>query len=72
MALLSEALAQYIVEMEYERLPGEVVAFTKLCILDWYGSALAGKDQPPVQMIREMIEEMGGNPQATLVTGGKT
>ncbi|GAB7386460.1 MmgE/PrpD family protein [Bacillaceae bacterium] len=69
---LSAALARFIVGTKYEDLPQNVVEFTKLCILDWLGSALAGKGKPPVQMIKAMIEEMGGSPQSTLVTGGKS
>ncbi|WP_102026607.1 MmgE/PrpD family protein [Salirhabdus sp. Marseille-P4669] len=68
---LSEELARYIKQTSYEDLPEEVVAFTKLCILDYFSSAFAGANKAPVQMIAEMIREMGGEEQATLVTGGK-
>lgn len=67
---LSRTLAQFINKTKYEDLPQEVIDFTKLCILDWLGSALAGKDKEPIRMIQEFVEEMGGNQQATLVTGG--
>lgn len=70
--MLSKTLAQFIENTNYEDLPEDVVSFTKLCIMDWYGSALAGRDKAPVQMIIETVKEMGGNPQATLVTGEKT
>ncbi|MCK9905628.1 MmgE/PrpD family protein, partial [Frankia sp. Cpl3] len=56
----------------YADLPGEVIQFTKLCILDWLGSAVAGAAKPPVRMIDELVKELGGTEQATLVTGGKT
>lgn len=69
---LSQALARFIERTRYEDLPQEVVSFTKLCVLDWLGSALAGADQPPIRMIRELAEEMGGAKQAALVTGGRT
>ena len=69
---LSKKLAEYTVNLKYEDLPSEVVEFTKLCILDWYGSALAGKDEKPILAIKELAEEWGGNEQATLVTGGKS
>lgn len=69
---LSKALADFVVRTNYDDLPQEVVAFTKLCILDWLGSALAGAAKPPVRMIDEMVREWGGGAQATLVTGGKT
>lgn len=69
---LSQSLARYITSTSYEDMPKEVVEFTKLCILDYFGSAIAGASKPPVQMIDDMIKEMGGHEQATLVTGGKT
>ncbi|MBO9607625.1 MAG: MmgE/PrpD family protein [Paenibacillaceae bacterium] len=69
---LSRALARYTVALDFERLPQEVVTFTKLCVLDWLGSALAGEKEAPVQMLHELVEEMGGNRQAMLVTGGRS
>ncbi|WP_019121678.1 MmgE/PrpD family protein [Brevibacillus massiliensis] len=66
----SRQLADFIVRTRYADLPDEVAAFTKLCILDWLGSALAGTAALPVRMIDELAKELGGSSQATLVTGG--
>ncbi|WP_174614469.1 MmgE/PrpD family protein [Virgibacillus ihumii] len=67
---LSEKLANYIIDTNYEQLPEEVVRFTKLCILDYFGSAIAGSTMDPIRKIDEFIKEMGGDPQANLITGG--
>jgi 2-methylcitrate dehydratase PrpD len=69
---LSKRLAEYVYQTSFQDLPEHVVEFTKICILDWYGSALAGKDLPPIQAIKELVEEWGGHEQASLVTGGKS
>ncbi|MFB4164658.1 MmgE/PrpD family protein [Alteribacillus sp. JSM 102045] len=69
---LSQALARYVRNTNYEDLPEDVVSFTKLCILDYFGSAFAGANKPPIQKIDEFVKEMGGEQQATAVTGGKT
>jgi 2-methylcitrate dehydratase PrpD len=69
---LSYEIAKMVSTTRYEDLPEEVVQFTKYCILDWLGSALAGEDQIPVQMIRDLVKEMGGDPQASLIGGGKS
>jgi 2-methylcitrate dehydratase PrpD len=69
---LSEQLARFVITTGYNDLPKDTVEFTKLCILDWLGSALAGAGKPPVRMIVELAEELGGSGQATLVTGGKS
>lgn len=69
---LTRMLAEYASNVRFEDLPDEVVEFTKLCILDWYGSALAGKDEKPILSILELTQEWGGKEQATLITGGKS
>lgn len=69
---LTGKLADFILETEYESLPDHVVEFTKLCILDWLGSAAEGAVKPPAQMIDQLMQELGGHEQATLVTGGKS
>ena len=69
---LSKKLAEYVCKTNFEDLPLDVVEFTKICILDWYGSAVAGKDEKPIQAIKELVEEWGGHEQASLVTGGKS
>lgn len=69
---LSHDLAKYIVSTKYEDLPQDVVSYTKLCILDYFGSAFAGSSKPPVKMIDELVRELGGEAQATLVTGGES
>ena len=37
------------------------------CVLDYYGVALAGADDPLVAMLLEEFAEAGGNPQASLI-----
>ncbi|MDI2587536.1 MmgE/PrpD family protein [Psychrobacillus sp. NEAU-3TGS] len=69
---LSRELAKYSQALTYEELSPEVVEFTKLCILDYFGSAIAGSNKVPIKMISELVEEMGGSEQATLFTGGKS
>jgi 2-methylcitrate dehydratase PrpD len=69
---ISRQIASYLVKSTYEDMPAEVIEFTKLCILDWLGSAVAGREKAPIQMIHQMVQEAGGNSQATLVTGGRS
>ncbi|MEB3103622.1 MmgE/PrpD family protein [Ferviditalea candida] len=69
---LSRQLANFIVSTNYENLPKDVVEFTKLCFLDWLGSAIGGESKAPIRIIREMVLESGGHPQATLISGEKS
>ncbi|WP_339214623.1 MmgE/PrpD family protein [Solibacillus sp. FSL W8-0372] len=69
---ISEQLAQYIVNVRFEDIPEEVIHFTKLCIVDYYSSLLKGKEAEPVQMMEQVALLIGGEKQATAVTGLKT
>ncbi|MEK4128101.1 MmgE/PrpD family protein [Solibacillus sp. FSL W8-0474] len=69
---ISEQLAQYIVNVRFEDISEEVVHFTKLCIVDYYSSLLKGKEADPVQMMEQVALIIGGEKQATAVSGLKT
>ncbi len=65
MKTLAEEMAQWIWDLRYESLPPEVVARTKLILLDTIGCALAALDAPPVRLARQVAKEQGGNALAT-------
>ena len=69
---LSKELAEYVVSTTYDDIPEDVVEFTKLCILDYFSSAIAGKDTAPIKKVEELVEVLGGNGQASLINGGKS
>ena len=70
--MISEKIAKYIISFQYENVPEEVVEMTKNCLIDYFASAIAGSMEAPVQMISEMVKEMGGHEQATCITGRQT
>ena len=60
-------LASYVVETKYKDLPDEVINKAKLCILDWYGASLAGRNEKEVRITYDFINEIGGKEQCTIV-----
>jgi len=68
---LSNKLAKYISKTKYDDLPQDVVEFTKLCVLDYFSSAIAGSYKDPINKFEEVIYQLGGDQHATLMTGGK-
>ena len=65
MKTLAEEMAQWISELRYESLPPNVVARTKLILLDTIGCAPGAPDAPPVRLARQVAQEQGGNALAT-------
>ncbi len=55
----TQQLADFAAELRFDDLPDAVVRRTEDLFLDWFASALAGKDARPVESIARFIESMG-------------
>lgn len=66
---LSHQLARYLVNTKLEDVPAAVVSKAKMCIMDWFGCALAGVGETPGQILVRTALDTGGIPQATIVSG---
>jgi 2-methylcitrate dehydratase len=67
-----EQLAEFVVRSSYGELSREARTALKIHILDALGCAVGAIKGPPTIQIRQLIEEFGGKPLATLIGGGKT
>ena len=55
----TQALAHFAATLSFETIPTSVVRRTEDLFLDWFASALAGKDSRPVESIARVAESMG-------------
>jgi 2-methylcitrate dehydratase PrpD len=70
MGSVTEAVAKSVVGLEYEQLSIPVVKRVKQLILDAIGVALAGSSTFEGSVVLDLISELGGNPEATLLSKG--
>ncbi|MBA4422898.1 MAG: MmgE/PrpD family protein [Syntrophus sp. (in: bacteria)] len=68
--ILSNRLAGYFCGVTFNDLKADHVAKMKVFLLDWLGSAYAGKDLPPIRMMRKVVRTLGGAPEATSIPDG--
>lgn len=52
-------------------LPDDVIEAARQSVLDWFGIAIGGADEPLVSMLRAEAREQGGNPLATVMYHGE-
>ncbi|MBN2032026.1 MAG: MmgE/PrpD family protein [Deltaproteobacteria bacterium] len=64
---LSSRLSSFFSRLSYSDLSESQITKLKLYFLDWLGSAIAGRGQKPVRIILELIRDMGGNPESTVI-----
>jgi 2-methylcitrate dehydratase PrpD len=64
---LTRDLAARASGVSYDALTEPVRALARQCVLDYYGVALAGADDPLVGILLDELAEAGGNPQASLI-----
>ncbi len=67
-------LAEFVAELTFDSIPSHVVESAKDLMVDWMGSALAGKGAIPVLAFERFAAHMGGHdgPCEILPTGGTT
>ncbi len=70
----TRALAEFAAELTYEDIPSLVIEGAKDLMVDWLGSALAGKGARPVVALEEFAAAMGPSdgPSEVIPTGGST
>ncbi len=69
-ANLTEFLAFRATNLRYEDIPEPARALARQCILDYFGVAIAGADDPLVRMLLDELTEAGGAPQASIIGHG--
>ena len=69
---MAEELAGFVAHARFEDLSDHALAELKVRVLDALGCALGALGVEPVAGIREQIDDFGGNPQASLIGGGRT
>ena len=70
----TQQLARFAAELRFEHLPDSVVRKTEDLLVDWFGSALAGKGARPVESIARFAASMGdaSGPSEVLIDRSST
>src|SRR5437762_3378894 len=64
---LTRTLAAQASTVTYDALPEPVRAWARQCVLDYYGVALAGADDPLAKILLDELAEAGGAAQASVI-----
>ena len=57
---LSQELASFASQLQAKDIPAEVMSRAEDLLVDWFGSAIAGKGSRPVEIITQFSQDMGG------------
>ncbi|MFK5979174.1 MAG: MmgE/PrpD family protein, partial [Rhizobiaceae bacterium] len=55
----TQELCEFVAGLRYEMIPPEVIRSTKLLMIDWLGSALAGAGTRPAKAMQDFAQKMG-------------
>ena len=69
---IAQELASYVVKSSYDDLEESTRRALKVRVLDSLGCAIGAIEGEPIQMVREQIEDFGGQGHCTLIGGGRT
>jgi 2-methylcitrate dehydratase PrpD len=68
--MFTQILSQFIVNTAYKDLSKPVVAAAKRGVLDFIAVALAGSREPVAEKMKQLVEGMKYNDEATVINGG--
>src|SRR5450759_1115183 len=70
----TRTLCEFLAEVRFEDIPQSVLLRTEELFLDWFASALAGKDARPTRIMEQFAATMGpqGGPSEILVSRRRT
>lgn len=64
---VSQRLAQWVYELKFEDIPDDVIAAAKRILLDSMACCLGGHHSHDAKLMRKVVSELGGRPDATIV-----
>ena len=67
---VTEQLAEFIIESSIDTMPAQAIKTAKEAILDCFGVTLAGAATSDGRIMTAFVQEVGGNPVATVIGGG--
>ncbi|MCS7206514.1 MAG: MmgE/PrpD family protein [Dehalococcoidia bacterium] len=67
MPAVTETLARFVSTLSYEDIPPEALRIGKEVILDCLGVALAGSVDGVGRIVKSVVRQMGGKPEATVI-----
>jgi len=67
---ISRTMAKFALDLSYDRVPQAAVHEAKRFLLDSVGCALAALDHDDMQQAHRYVQELGGNPHATIIGYG--
>src|ERR1700761_8336032 len=70
MRTVIERIGDYVADLKYEDLPGEVVDYTRRILLDTLACAYGGLENDPSRMVLNTVRDLEGGAQATLFGRG--
>jgi 2-methylcitrate dehydratase len=67
-----QKLANFVSSRSYNDLSNDAVGELKIRLLDSLGCAIGALKGKPIKMLKEQLDDFGGNPLVSLIGGGKT
>ena len=67
MPSFTQELTDFVCRNSYEHLPENVRTQAKRCFIDWMGVAIAAAGSPTVKILGDLIRDLGGRKQASII-----
>jgi 2-methylcitrate dehydratase PrpD len=63
----TRTLAQFVAQLQFADLPPSLTGDLKIVVLDTFAAGIIGTAQPWARMVLELVRELGGKPEASII-----
>jgi 2-methylcitrate dehydratase PrpD len=63
----TRTLAQFVAQLQFADLPPSLTGDLKIVVLDTFAAGIIGTAQPWARMVVELVRELGGKPEASII-----
>lgn len=64
---ISQQIATFAIKTRRALIPENARNIARLSLIDWIAVAIAGRDEPVSRIVRQMLIDEGGSPQANII-----
>jgi 2-methylcitrate dehydratase PrpD len=68
----ADAIASFVADAVFEKLPKEVLEAARFCLVDWFGVAIGSTDEQAIKAIKRVVQGWNATGKAPILLDGET
>ena len=68
----ADAIANFVADASFDRLPGNVVEAARFCLVDWFGVAIGSANEEAIKAVKRVVKGWNATGKAPILLDGES